>query len=124
MMQKQGGKAYLYYFTRVPPRPDREKLGAYHAAEIVYVFDNLKKTTWNTEPGDVKLAETMSSCWTRFAAGGDPNGGQLPAWQPYRPDGEPYLQFGDTIEPGRELLKAECDFFDAYMAMRRSASPP
>ena len=122
-MHQAGGKAYLYYFTRVPPWPERQKLGAYHAAEILYVFDNLSITPWELERADNELAAAMSDCWIRFAAQGDPNGPGLPAWEAYSQDDEPYLEFGDTIRPGSHLLKAECDFCDQYMATRRAEAP-
>jgi para-nitrobenzyl esterase len=34
-----GSKAYLYYFTHVPPHPRAQQLRAFHAAEIPYVFN-------------------------------------------------------------------------------------
>ncbi len=42
-MQTKTGKSktYLYYFSRIPPGPGSEFLGAYHAAEIAYAFHNL-----------------------------------------------------------------------------------
>ena len=123
-MQKAKTPAYVYYFTRVPPRPDRQDLGAYHAAEILYVFDNLKQAPWAFESADRNLAEAMSDCWTRFAATGDPNGGSLSTWTAYDEKQEPYLEFGDKIQPGVTLLKPECDFFDAYMAARRANPSP
>ena len=119
-MQKAGSKSYLYYFTRVPPRPDAEKYGAFHAAEISYVFDNLKKLPLAFQPADNALAAAMSACWVRFAATGDPNGGGLPNWAPYDPQREPYLEFGETIRQGNVLLKEECDFVDAFMAAKRA----
>ncbi len=117
---KSGANAYLYYFTRVPPLENRQQLGAYHAAEIVYVFDNLAKTEWALEPADEKLADTLSSCWVRFATTGDPNGPGLPQWAPYDSETMPYLEFGDTIRPGTKLLDAECDFVEAYIATQRT----
>ncbi len=123
LTHKAGGKAYLYYFTRVPPRPDRQKLGAYHAAEILYAFDNLNKSPWMLEPSDTRLSAAMSDCWTRFAATGDPRGGEISTWEAYTPDAQPYLEFGDVIRPGRQLLKAQCDFFDRHMATQRGAGP-
>jgi carboxylesterase type B len=62
----------------------------------------------------------MSGCWVRFAAAGDPNGGSLPEWTAYRQDQEPYLEFGDSVQPRSGLLKAESDFFDAYVATKRA----
>jgi para-nitrobenzyl esterase len=120
MTHKAQGKAYVYYFSHVPPRPDREKYGAYHAAEIVYAFNNLQKTPWDNQPADQRLAEAMSDCWVRFAASGDPNGGTLPAWSAYSQEGESYLEFGDSITPRNGLLRAECDFFDEYVTSKRA----
>ena len=119
-MKNASAPAYLYYFSRVPPRPDSTKYGAYHAAEIVYTFDHLDKLPWKSEPVDYALAEALSARWVRFAATGDPNGGNLPKWAPYDAKNEPYLEFGNAITPGHEILKEQCDFVDAYMAARRA----
>jgi para-nitrobenzyl esterase len=121
LMHKAGGSAYVYYFSRVPPRPDAATYGAYHAAEIIYAFDNLAKVPWTSAPVDHALAAAMSGAWTRFAAAGDPNGAELPKWVAYEPTSEPYMEFGDSIRLGHELLKAECDFFDAYAASKSAA---
>ncbi|HEV3022077.1 MAG TPA: carboxylesterase/lipase family protein, partial [Pirellulales bacterium] len=123
MMRKANLTAYQYFFSRVPPRPDAQKYGAYHAAEIVYVFNNLGKTPYRAEAVDETLADAMSSCWVRFAATGDPNGGGLPKWEPYEPTKEPYLEFGNAIQPRHALLKSECDFYDEYFAKKRSEDP-
>ncbi|MBI3838034.1 MAG: carboxylesterase family protein [Planctomycetia bacterium] len=120
MTHKAQVKAYVYYFSHVPPRPDREKYGAYHAAEIVYAFNNLSKTPWSIQPTDQDLSEVMSDCWVRFATTGDPNGGKLPAWPAYNQEQEPYLEFGDSIVQHNGLLRAQCDFFDAYASAKRA----
>ena len=120
MMQKASDKAYVYYFSRVPPRPEAQQYGAYHAAEIVYVFDNLARLPWKSEPADQALAEAMSAAWVRFAATGDPNGGNLASWPNYDPRQEKYLEFGNQISGGNALLKAECDLVDDYMAVKRN----
>jgi carboxylesterase type B len=88
------------------------------------VFDNLKKSTWKLEPPDQPLADAISSAWVRFAATGDPNGAGLPYWQPYNPDAEEYLDFGDTIQTGHGLLAAECDFYEAFIASTRAKTAP
>ena len=43
MMDTVSSDTYLYFFSRVPPGPDAGRTGAFHAAEIIYVFDNLGK---------------------------------------------------------------------------------
>jgi para-nitrobenzyl esterase len=112
-----GSKAYLYYFTHVPPHPRAKELRAFHAAEIPYVF-NVVPSTDPREAGfaytdaDRKLADVMSSYWVNFVKTGDPNGSGLPIWTPYDPAGEPYLELGTPIKSGSHLLKAELDFLE------------
>ncbi|MEE2638413.1 MAG: carboxylesterase family protein [Acidobacteriota bacterium] len=43
-MSSKSEPAYLYYFTRTAPGVDQGALRAFHAAEIVYVFDNLGRS--------------------------------------------------------------------------------
>lgn len=113
-------KAYLYFFSRVPPRPDRERYGAYHAAEIAYAFDNLQRTKLQPETPDTVLSAAMSNYWVNFARTGNPNQKGLPTWPAYNAKDEPYLELGDTIKAGNHLLKAECDFYEAWFAARRA----
>ncbi len=118
-----GSKAFLYYFSYVPPHPQSAELQAFHAAEIPYVF-NVVPSSDPREAGfaytdaDRKLADTMSSYWANFVTTGDPNGAGLPTWPSYGPEGEPYLEFGRTITTGRNLLKRELDFQERAQARR------
>jgi para-nitrobenzyl esterase len=124
LMRQANQPAYLYFFSRVPPRPGPEKLGAYHAAEIAYVFDNLSKLPWKSEAVDQELADAMAATWIRFASTGNPNGGTLPKWEVYDAEAAPFLEFGDAIQPGKHLLKAECDFFDRQISQQRVKAAP
>lgn len=105
--------SYLYYFTRVPPGPQAARYGAFHAAEIAYVFGNF---TWPFpwEETDRKLSDTIMGYWVNFAAKGDPNGEGLPPWPAYSADGDQYLELGDHIAVKPQVDKAGLDFFDAY----------
>lgn len=116
-----GSRAYLYQFTRVPPLPDRNGLGAYHAAEIPYAFDNVGARPWATAE-DRALADRMSTYWVNFAATGDPNGKGLPKWAPYDRKDEPYLELGDSIRLRHHLLQAQLDFLER-LQQRRAGSP-
>jgi len=121
MMKTVSSEAYLYFFSRVPLRPDRENLGSYHIAEVPYVFSNLDAMDWKLEDTDVQLSRMMSDYWLNFASTGDPNGEGLPLWAPYRLEEEPYMHFGDTVEPGSDgFLNREVNFFDRYFTWRRS----
>ncbi len=118
---RAGAKTWQYYFSHVPPSPKRAEVGAYHAAEILYVFNNLAKVDWPFDQHDRQLADDVSGAWVRFAASHDPNGAALPAWDRYEAGSQSYLDFGDPIKPGQALLEAQCDFFDKYYAAKRAA---
>ncbi|HYL75169.1 MAG TPA: carboxylesterase family protein [Bryobacteraceae bacterium] len=121
--QTKSGKApaYLYYFTRIPPSPVSDRYRAYHAAEIQYVFANLRAgRPW--EEADRKLADTMSSYWANFAASGNPNGKGLPKWPGYDAKNDPAMEFGDKIDVQHNVNKAGLDFFDRFVASQSSAS--
>ena len=111
-----GTRAWLYRFTRVPPILESERYGSHHGAEIVYVIGNFHLASFEPEPEDQLLSETMSGYWVNFAKTGDPNGAGLPEWPAYETEGEPYMEFGDTIGTGNHLLEEQCDFFDRYDA--------
>ena len=115
--QTQHGKshAYLYYFTRVPPIPNKDRYRAYHAAEIQYVFGNLRADRpW--EEADRKLSDAMSSYWVNFATTGDPNGKGLAKWPRYEVKSDPLIDFGDQITVRHDVNKTALDFFDRFYA--------
>jgi para-nitrobenzyl esterase len=121
MASKTGkSRAYLYYFIRVPPGPASATLGAYHAAEISYVFHNLHLGTRPYQDGDRKLSDIMSSYWVNFATTGDPNGEGLPNWPVYGEKSDIALEFGNEIKLRPELHKPELDFLDGYFQSLRS----
>jgi para-nitrobenzyl esterase len=121
-MAAKTGKSntYLYYFTRVPPGPLGATLGAYHAAEISYVFRNLHLATRPYEDADRKLSDAMSSYWVNFATTGDPNGDGLPSWPVYREKSDVALELGNEIKLLPGLHKPELDFLDGHFQSPRS----
>jgi para-nitrobenzyl esterase len=126
LQAKRGDKAYVYYFTRVPPSPpDRPSRGATHVAEIPYMFDNLAAGQPWTDV-DEKLADTMSSYWANFARSGDPNGPGLPTWPAYRDAATGKAQvLGDSVATENESHPAASTltFFDsAYQQLLKGGS--
>ena len=122
-MTAAGQKAFLYHFTHVPPHPRsrQERLGAFHTSEVPYVFNDLKQRDWSFSETDFRLADAMSTYWTRFATTGDPNGAGQPAWKPYDATNEPYMEFGSAPVPREHLLKEQLDALERF-DQRRSAS--
>src|SRR5262249_23637969 len=51
-----GAKAYLYYFTHVPPHPRAKELRAFHASEIPYVFNVVP----SSDPREAGFAYTQA----------------------------------------------------------------
>jgi para-nitrobenzyl esterase len=111
-------KAYLYFFSHVPPNPNSKYLGAYHAGEIVYVFNNLNRQNSLLQEADFKLAGMMSDYWVNFATTGDPNGKGLPKWGPYDRETEAYMDFGNAVQLRNRLLKEQLDFIERFQKQR------
>ena len=124
MMETVSSPAYLYFFSRVPPAPDADRYGAYHTAEIPYVFDNFGVSPHpyaNRDYSDTdrRLSDILASYWVNMAATGDPNGEGLPEWPAYDPEADAALHVGDTITVERGIRKDRLDFFDRYYAAQR-----
>lgn len=93
LLEEQGREpAYVYCFSRDLPGEDMpvnqqmggfgDMKGAFHSAELWYMFGTLGKCWRPMEKVDYELSERMVSYWTNFAKTGKPNGDGLPEWKP------------------------------------------
>lgn len=106
-------ESYVYHFTRTPPDPDLQRFGAYHGAEVAYVFDNLD-VVGAGEPTDLRLRDAMTDYWVSFAATGDPNAPGLPVWPTAREAPDRVMGLGETVGPVPRPRPEHVDFWLAY----------
>jgi para-nitrobenzyl esterase len=133
-MRRVDAPAYLYYFSRTSPMAHMmrplpnaravRKLGAFHGSEIPYVFGRAGKSGGGLAPQsipDSQLSDTISDYWVAFARTGNPNGGRRPQWLPYTPRRRNFLEFGDTVSPGRNLLPGSLELHSEIYRRRTRA---
>ncbi len=104
---KNGGKAYMYYFTE----PSTIKFrGACHAVELAYVFGNTNETIYTGSPADKKLSLAVMTMWANFARSGNPSLSKL-YWEPFNTETRatmmiskrPHIQY-NILKRHRKLL--------------------
>lgn len=125
MNAKAGQPTYLYHFTRVPPSK-RQTIGAFHAAEISFVFDS-HLSGMKITAADRKLTDQMVRFWANFARSGNPNGQGLPEWPPTNPDKDVWLKLDASPEPIEGLRARKLDILEEALLQRLEAvtgAPP
>ncbi|MET9249988.1 carboxylesterase family protein [Nonomuraea sp. NPDC003709] len=92
------------------PVPRTFPLGAYHGAELSYLFDGLGAAI-DTRPssGQRRLADQMIGYWTNFAATGNPNGPGLPRWKPLTSNSA-----NDVHTPGDVAAQHHCRYWATH----------
>ena len=98
-----GGNVYLYYWE-YPSALD--ELGACHATELAYVFNNLDVTVFTGDNIDPQLAETVQQMWVNFAKTGDPSTEEY-SWTPYDTDTRSTMILGTDIHIEEDHLSEQ-----------------
>lgn len=112
---------YRYRFDMDHPKdPKRgpEEAGAYHSAEIEFVFGALDSETWiSWRPEDHKLTDLMRKYWSNFAKNSDPNGAGLPTWPKYNADtGYEVMHLDADPKAQKDMHRARYEFLSTFWA--------
>jgi para-nitrobenzyl esterase len=111
-----GNPVYLYHFVH-PYAVLIPGLGAFHSAELPFVWGNPYLLT-NLKEDELPLSQAMQGYWTRFAAAADPNAGApagAVAWPRYAAAADQDLNLDLTITVDAHLRKDTCDWMDAQI---------
>lgn len=95
---RKNAGTFLYHFNQVPPS-SKQTAGAYHAAEIGYVFD-IKSPVFPKSKSGKQLAAIMSQTWTQFAKSGNPNKASLPIWDAFKNELPSWMIYGEYLGQG------------------------
>lgn len=83
--------AYVFRFSRPLPGDDD---GAWHTAELFYLFETIHRT-WRRMTGyDYELQTKMADYFANFVKTGDPNGDGLVKWTPYTKESHRAMDLG------------------------------
>lgn len=81
-LNKKTNNIWFYSFNRTREGAKAKSMGAYHGAELPYVF-NTHDDWLPTNNADQILTDTIQSYWTQFAKTGNPNGNGKYVWYPF-----------------------------------------
>ena len=88
--EKSSKPAYGYLFAR--PLPG-DSSGAFHSADLWYVFHSFRHSWRPFTAGDNALSNQIVDYWTNFAKYGNPNGKGDGIWTPYTAELPEFMMF-------------------------------
>lgn len=89
---------YTYLWDHPLPGPKRDMYGAFHSAELPYMFNSLGGVKRAWEPADYAIAEKATSYWADLVKTGNPNGEGLPKWPVLDVNTPVTMELGDRFE--------------------------
>ncbi|MGB2419650.1 MAG: carboxylesterase/lipase family protein [Luminiphilus sp.] len=101
-----GARVWVYRFDRV--RPGFEPIGAYHGAELPYMFDQHDDWLPSTN-ADRRITKEMVAHWSAFIRRGDPFAEGAPDWPQWRADSPQMIRYGDATTDGLHPDLAFCE---------------
>lgn len=101
-MYRNGKRGWCYSFRRQIPGANHP--GAFHGAEIPYVFETLDKSERPFTKEDYELSRVICGYWVNFVKTGDPNGKGLPAWNAFTAESPEMLVLDSKEQKMQDVL--------------------
>ena len=112
-LKRNGSRTWIYQFNRVRDDDLAKKYGAFHGAELPYVFDTHDE--WlPTNKTDRMLTREIQSYWLSFAKTGDPNNDGAVVWPEYESSNDSTLVLDDEIYQRGHESSEICKIMDLF----------
>ncbi|MBI5830996.1 MAG: carboxylesterase/lipase family protein [Armatimonadetes bacterium] len=111
-----GQPTWRYWFRETTALSNRLGLGAFHGAEIPFVFGQVDGVQYRQNHR--RLAELMNTAWANFAISGAPSAPGLPDWPAYVAARDNAMVLDDQPQVIDGVRTAECDMWDRLSVVR------
>jgi len=113
-----GDNAYNYYWTK----PGNSKvMGACHAVELPYIFNNLENSAYTGDTINRELADEVQEMWVNFARCGDPST-ENNVWGKYDTETRLTMVLGDEIYSASDFKKEQRELLDQILKYNLNGS--
>ncbi len=103
---------FRYFFTHAADYGLDAASGAYHSAELAYVFRTFAARAYLPTAAEQTLANNIEDYWGSLAATGSPTTGAL-RWPVYTQPSEQVLHLDTTLSTSTDVRADKCDFWDS-----------
>ena len=97
LMSSVESPAYLYLWNWHPSINGSKEYGAFHAAEVPYIFGNFDVFNIDLSERDLKFSQVMMEIWTSFAKNGIPSI-NTKEWPEFESNNQKYVLLDENIE--------------------------
>lgn len=109
----RGHRGYFYVFSHVRPAWRTAGLGAFHGAEITFVFHD-SRPNWSSS--DERIARAIQRGWTQFAEQGRSGTVAGTSWPVYDPSVDEAMELKGRSSGRRSgFRQKECQFWQQYV---------
>ncbi|MFO1467421.1 MAG: carboxylesterase family protein [Steroidobacteraceae bacterium] len=116
-LRHNGTPLFLYRFDHAPPDPSGSGFGAFHTAEVPYLFGTLDPARRAYGDADRAISRQLQDHWLAFMRQGEPGSTGPSAWSRATATGTTVMRLGDA--PGSGQAVSTPERLDALLAYHR-----